>query len=144
MRWSHVALNCADPAATERFYCRWFGFRRSRVVPLDADDEIVFLRSGEAYLELFAAAQRGAAGPSPGDGPPQPGTVRHLAFQTDDIDALLASMGDAARVSLGPLDFDGFIPGWRTVWLHDPDGVVVEVSQGYTDQPSPPAPGARS
>lgn len=144
MRWSHVALNCADPAATERFYCRWFGFRRSRVVPLGGDGEVVFLRSGEAYLELFAAAGDGTAGPPPGDGPPQPGTVRHLAFQTDDVDALLASMGDAARVSLGPLDFDGFIPGWRTVWLNDPDGVVVEVSQGYSDQASPPPLGAGS
>ena len=23
---------------------------------------------------------------------------------------------------------------WRSIWLTDPDGVVVEVSQGYHDQ----------
>ena len=62
------------------------------------------------------------------------GSVRHLAFQVDDVDALLQQMGDAAQVNLGPIDFDGFIPGWRSVWLTDPDGVVVEVSQGYRDE----------
>jgi len=36
-------------------------------------------------------------------------------------------------VSLGPLKFDGFIAGWHSVWFTDPDGVVVEVSQGYRD-----------
>ena len=32
------------------------------------------------------------------------------------------------------MSFDAFIPGWRTVWVLDPDGVIVEVSQGYRDQ----------
>ena len=39
-----------------------------------------------------------------------------------------------ADVTLGPLEFDEFIAGWKTVWLRDPDGVVVEVSQGYRDE----------
>ncbi len=50
------------------------------------------------------------------------------------MDAFLAGMGAAAEVTLGPLDFSEFIAGWRTVWLRDPDGVVVEVSQGYRDE----------
>jgi len=37
-------------------------------------------------------------------------------------------------VSLGPLHFDDWIPGWHSVWLRDPDGVIVEVSQGYHDE----------
>ncbi|TDQ46898.1 DJ-1/PfpI family protein [Actinorugispora endophytica] len=130
-RWSHAALNCRSPRATEEFYTRWFGFRRARAVPLGDGAEIVFLRSGDAYLELFGSPGGGA--PGTGDGPDLPGTVRHLAFQTDDVDGLLKRMGDGARVTLGPLDFDAFIPGWRSVWLTDPDGVVVEVSQGYQD-----------
>jgi glyoxylase I family protein len=128
--WSHVALNCADQASTEEFYTRWFGFGRARVIPVP-DGEIVFLRRGPMLLELFAAP--GAAATVAQDGPHEPGTVRHIAFQTDDVDAFLAGMGDAADVSLGPLGFDEVIPGWRTVWLRDPDGVVVEVSQGYQD-----------
>jgi catechol 2,3-dioxygenase-like lactoylglutathione lyase family enzyme len=52
--FSHVALNCRDPLATERFYVRHFGFRRARVIPLGAE-QIVFLKAGSVYLELFQA-----------------------------------------------------------------------------------------
>ncbi|MCX4694441.1 VOC family protein [Streptomyces sp. NBC_01408] len=134
MVWSHVGLNCTDQKTTEEFYTRYFGFTRARVVDL-GEAQIVFLRKGDAYLELFAA------GPEPAreahdDGPQAPGRMRHLAFQTDDVDAFLASLGDAAEVTLGPLDFDDFICGWRTVWVRDPDGVIVEVSQGFEDDRS--------
>ncbi|WP_306210637.1 VOC family protein [Actinoplanes sp. RD1] len=132
LRWSHVALNCADQAVTEEFYRRWFGFRRARAVSL-GDSEIVFLRQGDVLLELFPAG----AGESPvaakGDGPDHAGIARHLAFQTDDLDAFLSAVGDEIPVSLGPLHFDDFIRGWASVWLTDPDGVIVEVSQGYSD-----------
>jgi glyoxylase I family protein len=131
LRWSHVALNCADQTVTEEFYRRWFGFERARVVSL-GDSEIVFLRHGDVYLELFASKE-----PTPvvvtADGPPHCGIARHLAFQTDDLDAFLARVGDDIPVSLGPLHFDAFIEGWQSVWLTDPDGVIVEVSQGYRD-----------
>ncbi|WP_037601182.1 VOC family protein [Streptacidiphilus rugosus] len=131
MRWSHVGLNCRDQKATEEFYTRWFGFDRARVVDL-GDSEIVFLRRGEAYLELFQAAEPVAAA-AHDDGPAAPGRMRHLAFQTEDVDAFLAGMGEAAEITLGPMGFDDFICGWRSVWLRDPDGVIVEVSQGFQD-----------
>ncbi|MEZ0095559.1 VOC family protein [Streptacidiphilus sp. EB129] len=137
MRWSHIGLNCRDQKLTEEFYTRWFGFTRARAVPIP-DGEIVFLRSGDAYLELFpVGAEEGT--PGQGDGPATPGAVRHLAFQTDDVDAFLAGLGDEAEVTLGPLSFDDFICGWRTVWIRDPDGAIVEISQGYTDQEADPA-----
>lgn len=130
--WSHVALNCSDQARTEEFYRRWFGFSRARVITVP-DAKIVFLRRGRVLLELFAVdAPPGT--PDGGDGPSAPATVRHIAFQTDDVDTFLTRMGPNADVTLGPIDFDDVIPGWRTVWLCDPDGVVVEVSQGYTDR----------
>ncbi|GAA0691393.1 hypothetical protein GCM10010193_52320 [Kitasatospora atroaurantiaca] len=131
-RWSHVGLNCRDQKRTEEFYSRWFGFRRARVVEEDGV-RVVFLRSGDVYLELFATS----ADPlfeTKDDGPANPGAARHLAFQVDDVDAFLAQARGALPVSLGPLEFDAFIPGWKTVWVTDPDGVVIEVSQGYVDQ----------
>ncbi len=42
--------------------------------------------------------------------------------------------GSEARLTLGPLGFDAFIPGWRTAWIADPDGNIVEISQGFVDQ----------
>jgi glyoxylase I family protein len=142
LKFSHIALSCQDPVATERFYARHFGFKRARVIPLGGDAQIVFIRSGDVYLELFAAEGESPVPVAGQDGPHYPG-IRHLAFQVENVDAVLAAMGDEARVTLGPLDFDAFIPGWRTVWVSDPDGNIVEISQGYTDQDNPPPlPGA--
>jgi glyoxylase I family protein len=134
--FSHVALNCQDPLATERFYVRHFGFRRARVIPLGAE-QIVFLKAGAMYLELFQAKGDPPGPPLDKDGPGYCG-VRHIAFQVADVDAALAAMGADARVTLGPLDFGAFIAGWRTAWVSDPDGNIVEISQGYTDQDDPP------
>lgn len=133
--FSHIALSCADPARTEQFYRDHFGFRRARVIPLSDDNEIVFLKNGQSvYLELFRAdADKPAIDAFTGDGPHYEG-IRHLAFQVDDINASVEAMGTAADITLGPLDFSDFIPGWKTVWLRDPDGNIVEISQGYTDQ----------
>lgn len=133
MHWSHVGLNCQDQRVTEEFYRRWFGFERARVIPISEQQEIIFLRQGSVYLELFPSPESSPV-QSKADGPPNPGIARHLAFQTDDLGAFLERVGDQVPVSLGPLEFDEVIPGWRTVWLTDPDGLVVEVSQGYRDQ----------
>lgn len=133
--FAHVALNCRDLDATERYYTRHFGFRRARVIPL-GDTRIVFLRLGDVLLELFAA--EGESPAVEADGPHAPG-VRHLAFTVEDVDAHVAAMGEDAVVTLGPLGFDDFIPGWRTVWLRDPNGAIVEVTQGYVDETDPAA-----
>ncbi|WP_217546802.1 VOC family protein [Streptomyces sp. GbtcB6] len=132
LRWSHVGLNCRDQKATEDFYTRLFGFRRARVVEADGV-RVVFLRNGLVYLELFAT-DADPLFPAAKGGPASPGTARHLAFQVDDVDAFLAAAQGEFEPTLGPLTFDEFIPGWKTVWVSDPDGIVVEVSQGYTDQ----------
>jgi len=132
MRWAHVGLNCRDPRVTVDFYVQWFGFSLARVVPLDGQ-EIIFLRNDASYLELFASSQSQSQ-LGQGDGPQNPGAIRHLAFQVDNVDSFLKEIGDAADITLGPLNFDPFIPGWRTVWIRDPDGVIIEVSQGYHDQ----------
>ena len=134
VRWSHAALNCRDLKTTEEFYLRHFGFARSNEFDL-GDTRIVFIRLGEVYLELFGTAESAAApaAENTADGPGSAGSVRHLAFQVDDIESFLAGLGEEARVSLGPLDFSTFLPGWRSVWVKDPDGVIVEVSQGYQD-----------
>jgi glyoxylase I family protein len=133
----HMGLVCRDLEATERFYVKHFGFHRARVIPLDGDDRIVFLRAGDFYLELFRATQEAPTAAPSGPGPEYPGW-RHLAFKVDDVDATVAAMGPDAHITAGPLDFDTFIPGWRTTWVADPDGNIVEISQGYVDEPDPP------
>ena len=133
----HMALACQDPIAIERFYTRHFGFQRARVIPL-GDTQIVFIKLGDTYLELFQAKETLPHERAKGDGPWYP-EWRHIAFKVENVDAKLAEMGDAAVVTLGPFSFDAFIPGWRTVWLSDPEGNIIEVSQGFVDEENPPA-----
>ena len=131
MKYSHVALNCNDMDATEQFYTKHFGFTRTREIPL-GEQKIVFIKSGDVYLELFQS-ENPRPGPMPqGDGGAATG-VRHIAFQVDDVDATLARMGADAKITFGPMAFDAFIPGWYTAWVSDPDGNIVEISQGYRD-----------
>jgi glyoxylase I family protein len=138
MIFSHVALTCKDQKATERYYTDHFGFRRAAVFDMGGGNQLIFIKMGNVYLELFPGAQDQPQPAHEGDGGGVQG-VRHIAFQVDDADATVAAMGDAAKITRGPLDFDVFIPGWRTYWLADPDGNTVEVSQGFKDQANPPA-----
>ena len=113
--FDHVARTCRDPLAVERFYTRYFGFRRARVAPIGGGRQIVFIRNGGMYLELFTADEPSPTPAGQGDGPQHPG-VRHIAFKVDDLDATLSRMGYEVRrrITRGPLDFSAFIPGWRT------------------------------
>ncbi|MBV9386087.1 MAG: VOC family protein [Chroococcidiopsidaceae cyanobacterium CP_BM_ER_R8_30] len=137
--FSQVALTCKDPIATEEFYSKHFGFKRARVAKLSDGDQIVFIKMGDSafYFELFQAKEELPIAPPTRDGYQFP-SVRHLAFKVNDVDAKLAEMGDAAKITLGPLNFDTYVPGWRTVWMADPDGRIVEISQGFADEQNPP------
>jgi len=135
--FSHFGITCQDPLAVERWYTKHFGFRRARVYAPGAG-QVVLLKRGDLYLELFPAAEKRSAPPADKDGTPQPGW-RHMAFLVDDLNGKLAEMGEDARVNLGPIDFSAFVPGMRAVWLADPEGNVVELNQGYVDEANPPA-----
>ena len=136
LEFAHMGVMCRAPRSLEEFYRKHFGFTRARVVG-EGPDRVVFIRSGPLTLELFRAKEEPPAGPPGGAGPEYPGW-RHLAFKVDDVDAKLAEMGGDARITLGPLDFGEVIPGWRTAWVADPEGNIVEISQGYVDQTDPP------
>ena len=134
--FSHVGLTCKDPLVIERFYAKYFGFKRARVIPL-GDDQIIFIKSGHFYIELFKAKADSPLEAPKDDGYPWAG-LRHLAFEVDSVDAKLAELGDAVKVMLGPADFSDFIPGWKGAWIADPEGNIIELNQGYLDQVTPP------
>lgn len=136
MAFHHIGITARDPIAVEQFYTRYFGFRRARVIPIDGG-QIVFLKSDGIYLEIFGTDQDRPVPPPDKDGYPHTG-IRHLAFKVDSVDDKLAEMGDAAQITLGPFSFDDVIPGWRTVWVADPAGNIIEISQGYADEDNPP------
>ncbi len=137
LNFAHMAISCNAPLVVEQFYTKHFGFKRARVIPLGNDQQIVFLKREDIHLELFPASASRPVEATGGSGP-EYASWRHLAFQVEDVDTALAAMGEEARVTLGPASFDDFIPGWRTVWIADPEGNIVEISQGYTDQEENP------
>ncbi len=130
--FSHMAISCKDPLVVERFYVKHFGFKRARVV-MPGPGQVVFLKMRDVYLELFQAKGDAPLPPAGGAGPEYPGW-RHLAFTVDSVDAKLAEMGQEAIITLGPLNFDEVIKGWRTAWIADPEGNIVEITQGFTAQ----------
>ena len=135
--FSHVAISCKDPLKVERWYAKHFGFKRARVY-LPGPGQVVMTRAGDMYIEIFPATKEAPAPPVGGAGPEYPGAWRHIAFLVDDLDAKLKEMGDEAKLTLGPLDMGGLIPGMRVAWLADPEGNIVELNQGYVDEKNPP------
>ncbi|MBN2187210.1 MAG: VOC family protein [Dehalococcoidia bacterium] len=138
LKFAHVGITCRDPIKVEKFYTKYLGFKRALVIPLGGTEQIVMLKSDEAYVELFSAKEESPVPPPENDGPQYPG-LRHIAFHVDNLDATLAEIGNNAKVTLGPLAFDEVIPGWRAVWIADPEGNIIELSQGYQDEEIPPA-----
>jgi glyoxylase I family protein len=133
----HISLTCDDPIAVERFYTKHFGFRRARVVDIGQGAQIVFLRGAGTLLELFRAPQPNPLKPAQDDGYPWSG-VRNFSFEVDDVDRKIEEMGSDAVVTKPPLGFDAFVPGWRSAWLRDPTGNIIQITKGYTDQQNPP------
>jgi len=136
VQFAHVGMTCSNPRETEQFYCRYFGFRRVRTVDLGSK-QLIFLASADDNfrLELFQATEQSPV-PAPGGTGPEWPALKHLAFSVPDLDAFLRQMGDAAVITQSTVDLGNIVPGWKAVWLADPDGRIIEVCQGYTDDNS--------
>jgi len=130
----HLAVTVKNLRQFEEYYAKYFGFRRARTIDLGDGAELVFLKNdSDFYFEVFPPEEERPYPMAEADGPHYVG-LRHFAFSVDDVDAKLAEMGDDAVITLGPLRFDDFIPGWKTVWVKDPEGNIVEITQGYQDE----------
>lgn len=130
--FSHIGLNCKDPLMIEEFYSKYFGFERARVYD-PGPDQVVMIKSGGVYLELFRAKRPSPVGKPDKDGYTFPG-MRHFCFQVESLDEALSELGSEVEVTLGPLDMSEFIPGMKVAWVADPEGNIVELNEGYKDE----------
>lgn len=116
----HLVLTVADVDATVAFYER-IGMRLERF-----DGDRLALRFGKQRIHLHRAggeiephAQR-----------PQPGSA-DLCFlvegRVDDVERKLREAGVA--IELGPVDRSGAVGQMRSLYLRDPDGNLVELSE---------------
>jgi glyoxylase I family protein len=129
--FSHIGLTCKDPDLVEEFYTKHFGFKRAKVFS-PGPEQIVMIKCGNVYLELFKAKEASPVPLAQGNGYEYPGW-RHICFSVADLDAKLSEMGKEARITLGPLDLDELVEGMRVAWIADPEGNIVELNQGYVD-----------
>lgn len=118
----HVGLIVSDLERSKWFYSQ-LGFE----VAIERTDEkktLAFMRLGDFELELFCYTETPPAAEKTG---PVLG-FRHLALRTDDIDEVMARLGDA-----GVLPADARVrevPGMaRLLFFDDPDGIEIEVMQ---------------
>jgi glyoxylase I family protein len=120
----------------EKFYSKYFGFKRARVYA-PGPEQVVMLKSGGIYLELFKATEESPVSEPKGAGPDYP-CWKHICFLVDNLDSTLSELKDEAKITQGPVDMSGFIEGMRVCWIADPEGNIVELNQGYIDEENPP------
>lgn len=122
LRPDHVGIVVSDLARSKRFYGA-LGFEQDQE-HVSEDKTISFMRLGDLQVELFAYREEVPA-------PDLPGRAlgfKHLALETDDIDAALSELKAASVV---PPDASVLeLPaGWRLLFFNDPDGVEIEIKQ---------------
>jgi len=116
----HLVLTVADVEATVAFYER-IGMRLERF-----DGDRLALRFGQQRIHLHAAG----AEIEPHAQRPQPGSA-DLCFlldgRLDDVERELREASVA--IELGPVDRSGAVGSMRSLYLRDPDGNLVELSE---------------
>jgi len=122
----HLALICADLDATIRFYTRVLGMRLTRVVQ-NRDEPTsthIFLDMGGGnQLAFFDFPEKGPARTVRGVG-----SMHHVALKAgpEQFRALLATLQEQHI----PHSLHG-TPESGSVYLRDPDDILVEVTTGY-------------
>ena len=123
----HIAIICSDYARSLRFYTETLGLevvaehyragRRSYKTDLSL--------GGEYTVELFSFPS-----PPPRTTNPEAAGLRHLAFAVDDFEGALAGL-DRDGVPHEEVRTDEYT-GKRFFFLHDPDGLPVEICEAQS------------
>ena len=127
IRFDHIAITVRDMERSVRFYRDLLGFEVLGQLFLNEDTfKIVYLRSGGACIELFEFRDNDAE--TAVGVPDTVGGFKHVALQTDDVDAVAARLEAAGTVfTLEPTDAVG---GVRLAFFRDPDGNLLELVSG--------------
>ena len=128
----HIALNCKDRLAQERFYTNHFGFRRVKVFNPGQPNEFVMLRAGQTCLELFSTPSNEFSGAGRRVG------FKHMCFEVDDVASKLESMRGEVTVTWETEDRSDQMPGLTICFFKDPEGNFIELLRGWQDEESPP------
>jgi len=118
--FDHIVLTVSDPEATVAFYER-LGMHRE-----EFDDGRLALRFGEQKINLHRAGQP----IQPHARRPTPGSADVCLLVEGTLDAVERELELAGVVfELGPVARTGALGPLRSLYLRDPDGNLVELSE---------------
>lgn len=128
---NHLALNCWNLAEQEAFYTKYFGFKRCRTLKRKTGGEIILLKLGSVRLELFPTERDKTAGMQGGE---QPIGFKHLAFDVPKLEPFIERL-KADGIEPEPIiELGELLPGCRIVFFRDPEGNILELMEGYSDE----------
>lgn len=131
-RIHHVAYRCKDAKETVEFYQRHLNMDFLLAI---AEDEVPSTKEPDPYMHLFLDAGNGnvlaffelPTRPEMGRDEKTPEWVQHIAFEVEDMDALIAakeSLVAAGIDVLGPTEHTIF----KSIYFFDPNGHRLELA----------------
>lgn len=116
MKFNFVTIHVKDLERSVRFYEDILGMKTARRFPAGPNMEIAFMADGPAEIELIC--DKGAELPLYGEWP-------SLGIETEDLDKTMEDMKKkGVEIVSGPFQPN---PHTRFFFIHDPDGVNLEI-----------------
>jgi glyoxylase I family protein len=129
--FNHVAFNCRDVAAQERFYTKHFGFKRSRTFNRGTPGEFIMLKLGATRLEFFPTDSLKVSDANAGE---QPIGFKHLALDVPKLEPIIDALKADGVVCDNVIECAHIAPGARIVFFRDLEGNIIELMEGYVDE----------
>ncbi len=131
-RIHHVAYRCNNAKETVRFYQRVMGMDFQLAI---AEDFVPSTKAPDPYMHIFLDAGMGSVlaffeipnSPPMDRDPNTPSWVQHIAFEVDNVDALLAAKEKVEAEGLeviGPVNHTIF----KSIYFFDPNGHRLELA----------------
>jgi glyoxylase I family protein len=129
--FNHIAFNCRDVAAQERFYTKHFGFKRSRTFNRGQPNEFIMLKLGATRLEFFPTDSLKVADANAGE---QAVGFKHLALDVPKLEPVIESLKADGVACDKIIECPHIAPGARIVFFRDLEGNIIELMEGYVDE----------
>lgn len=117
----HIAIICSDYRKSKAFYTEVLGLEIAREVYREERDsyKLDLSLNGQYIIELFSFPD-----PPKRVSRPEATGLRHLAFEVEDLEAVLKKLNDS-EIYFEPARTDEFT-GKRFTFITDPDGLPIE------------------